>query len=182
MKINNLFFSSFNFGIFNKYHLKINSFLSVFNLLSSLKVILVFFAVILFFNNSFSQENKEKLAALSTRKINRDLLPSFFDEVHYGSSYKYDSEYERIYLEQLSRIELIYSPYVENNYMLKLSSLSKMNKYNPNLDFNTSEFIPEKFNFIKYGFNFYASSDQFIRVDNQDYIIHILPYINKSSK
>ncbi len=35
--------------------------------------------------NSFYRENKEELAQLSTRKINRDLLPGFFDEVHYGS-------------------------------------------------------------------------------------------------
>ena len=177
MKINNLVFTSSEFEAENKNRLKINSVLfSVNKLFNQLKISFLFFAVIVFFSNSFSQENTEKSNQVLLPQINKELLPKFFDEVHKGSEYKYDSERERIYIEQLSRIEFIKIPYAENNHIPKLSSISKMNKYNPNLNFDISNFNPKEFNFIKYGINYYSSSDQFIRVDNQDYIIHILPY------
>lgn len=128
---------------------------------------------------SFGQEvRKEKTQDLPI-KINKDLIPEFFTEVHDGSGYEYNSERERIYLEQISRIEIIYIPYVENKNLVNLSSIELLNKYNSDLSYDFSDFNPKKFNFIKYSFNFYSTSDQFIRVDNQDYIIHILPYTNK---
>ena len=135
--------------------------------------------IFLFSICSFSQEEKEYRI---NNQINFSKIPDFFNEVHQGSEYKYDSERERIYKEQVSRIEIIYIPYAENKNIPNLSSVSKMNKYNPNLNFDISNFNPKEFNFIKYGINYYSSSDQFIRVDNQDYIIHILPYTNRSSK
>lgn len=128
--------------------------------------------VFLLSNLSFSQVENDSI------QINPSLLEKFFDEVQNGSGYKYDSEYKRIYLEQLSRIEFIYSPYVENQHQPKLSTIERITKYNPNLNFDLTNFNPNEFNFIKYGFNFYASYDQFIRVDNNDYIIHILPKNN----
>ena len=183
MKINNLVFTSSKFEAENKNLLKINSVLfSVNKLFNKLKISFLFFAVIVFFSNSFSQENTEKSNQVLLPQINKELLPKFFDEVHNGTEYKYDSERERIYKEQVSRIEIIYIPYAENKNIPNLSSVSKMNKYNPNLNFDISNFNPKEFNFIKYGINYYSSSDQFIRVDNQDYIIHILPYTNRSSK
>ncbi len=152
------------------------------NLFNMFKISFLFFVAIVICSNSFSQEILKKTSQDLSPKINQDLLPKFFDEVHKGSEYKYDSERERIYIEQLSRIEFIKIPYAENNHIPKLSSISKMNKYNPNLNFDISNFNPNEFNFIKYGINYYSSSDQFIRVDNQDYIIHILPYNNNSIK
>jgi hypothetical protein len=127
---------------------------------------------------SFGQEVQKEKAQDLPIQINKELIPKFFAEVHDGSEYKYNSERERIYLEQLSRIEIIYIPYVENIHHPKLSTIEKMTKYNQNINFDLNDFEPKKFNFIKYSFNFYASYDQFIRVDNKDYIIHILPYIN----
>ena len=124
----------------------------------------------------YGQNKSFELSENQSIQINKDLLPKFFYEVHKDSEYKYDSERERIYKEQVSRIEIIYIPYAENKNIPNLSSVSKMNKYNPNLNFDISNFNPKEFNFIKYGINYYSSSDQFIRVDNQDYIIHILPY------
>ena len=125
---------------------------------------------------SFAQNKENELFEKQSIQINKDLLPKFFYEVHKDSEYEYDSEREKIYLEQLSRIEFIKIPYAENNNIPNLSSVSKMNKYNSNLNFDISNFNPKEFNFIKYGINYYSISDQFIRVDNQDYIIHILPY------
>jgi hypothetical protein len=128
---------------------------------------------------SFGQEVRKEDPQVLPILIDERLLSKFFVEVHQGSEYVYDSERERIYKEQLSRIEIIYIPYVENIHHPKLSTIEKMTKYNQNINFDLSNFNPNNFNFIKYGFNFYSSSDQFIRVDNQDYIIHILPYIKK---
>ncbi len=143
------------------------------------KIGFLLFIGVIFFNsqNLFSQDNDSRKSEEVTSQISKALLPNFFDEVHKGSEYKYDSERERIYLEQLSRIEIICIPNVENIHHPKLSSLGKMEKYNPNLNFDLTNFNPSNFNFIKYGFNFYVSYDQFIRVDNHDYIIHISPYI-----
>jgi len=126
-----------------------------------------------------AQETDKVVLKSEPHKINNSFLKDFFYEVHKGSPYEYDRERERIYLEQLSRIEIIPIPYVENNNLKNLSSIDKMNKYNTSLSFDISNFDPVKFNFIKYSFNFYSTSDQFIRVDNKDYIIHILPYTNK---
>lgn len=157
--------------------------IKLFKKLFSLNLMKIFFfPYLLFFTFfCFSQELNEKSTQLIP-KINKELLPKFFEEVHKGSEYKYDSERERIYLEQLSRIEIIKIPFAENNNIPKLSSVLKMNKYNPNLNFEISNFNPEEFNFIKYGINYYSISDQFFRVDNQDYIIHILPYTNNLLK
>ena len=129
------------------------------------------------FANIFYAQNREKVLKENQEiQINKELLKNFFNEVHQGSQYIYDKERERIYLEQLSRIEIISVPYVENKNLVNLSSIDKMTKYNPDLIFDLSNFNPNEFNFIKYSFNFYSSSDQFIRVDNKDFIIHILPY------
>ena len=130
MKINNLVFTSSKFEAENKNLLKINSVLfSVNKLFNKLKISFLFFAVIVFFSNSFSQENTEKSTQVLLPQINKELLPKFFDEVHNGTEYKYDSERERIYKEQVSRIEIIYIPYAENKNIPNLSSVSKMNKY-----------------------------------------------------
>jgi len=138
-------------------------------------VCLFSFLLLSFFSNSqeevgFSEPKLLKLSVLDVK--------NFFEEVHKGSPYVFDKERERVYLEQLSRIEIIHIPYVENKNLVNLSSIELLNKYNSSLSYDFSKFDPKKFNFIKYSFNFYSTSDQFIRVDNQDYIIHILPYTN----
>jgi len=141
-----------------------------------LNSVLTFLAIIFLSFSSYSQE--KDLSEPQTLKASSELIKSFFEEVHKGSPYKYDKERERIYLEQLSRIEIIHIPYVENKNLVNLSTIELLNKYNSNLSYDFSNFDPKKFNFIKYSFNFYLTYDQFIRVDNQDYIIHILPYTN----
>lgn len=113
-------------------------------------------------------------------QINKKYLREFFEEVHRGSPYKYDSEMERIYMEQLKRIEIIKIPYVENKNHKNLSSIERMDKYNPQMSYpELTNFDPERFNFIKYGFNMFKPYSQMIRVDNQDYIIKIKAYKKK---
>ena len=83
MKINNLVFTSSKFEAENKNLLKINSVLFTVNkFFIQLKISFLFFAVIVFFSNSFSQENNQKSTQVLLPQINKELLPKFFDEVH----------------------------------------------------------------------------------------------------
>lgn len=109
-------------------------------------------------------------------RINPELIDRFFLEVHKGSPYKMDADRKKAYLEQLSRISIVYSPYVENIHHPLLSSIDRMDKYNKDIDYSLNDFKPEEFNFIKYSFNFYLPYSQMIRVDNKDYLIVIKAY------
>lgn len=72
MKINNLVFTSSKFEAENKNRLKINSVLfSVNKLFNKLKISFLFFAVIVFFSNSFSQE-KTRLVYSETTTLDID--------------------------------------------------------------------------------------------------------------
>lgn len=126
--------------------------------------------------NAQTNEQKKKLEGTMSHKINPELINQFFYEVHKGSEYKMDNNRKKIYLEQLSRFTFIYSPYVENDNHPLLSSISRMDKYNKDIDYSLTDFKPEEFNFIKYGFNFYLPYSQMIRVDGLDYLIKINAY------
>lgn len=147
-----------------------------------MKTILLIFVGLVFSTKSINaqtNEQRRKIEASMSPKINTMLLDQFFNEVHKGSEYKMNDDRRAIYLEQLSRFEFIYSPYVENKNHPLLSSIERMDKYNPTLDFSLNDFKPEEFNFIKYGFNFYLPYSQMIRVDGQDYLIKIKQYEQK---
>ena len=126
-----------------------------------------------------TDEQKKKIEASTSPKINPQLIDQFFNEVHEGSPYKMSEDRKKSYLEQLSRLSFVYSPYVENKNHPLLSTIEKMDKYNKNMDYSLENFKPEEFNFIKYGFNFYLPTSQMIRVDNQDFLIVIKGYKQK---
>ena len=129
--------------------------------------------------NAQTDEQKKKIEASMSPKINPQLIDQFFNEVHKGSPYKMSEDRKKSYLEQLSRLSFVYSPYVENKNHPLLSIIEKMDKYNKNMDYSLENFKPEEFNFIKYGFNFYLPTSQMIRVDNQDFLIVIKGYKQK---
>ena len=129
--------------------------------------------------NAQTDEQKKKIEASMSPKINPQLIDQFFNEVHKGSPYKMSEDRKKSYLEQLSRLSFVYSPYVENKNHPLLSTIEKMDKYNKNMDYSLENFKPEEFNFIKYGFNFYLPTSQMIRVDNQDFLIVIKGYKQK---
>jgi hypothetical protein len=129
--------------------------------------------------NAQTDEQKEKIEASTSPKINPQLIDQFFNEVHKGSPYKMSADRKKAYLEQLSRFSFVYSPYVENKNHPLLSSIGMKDKYNKSMDYSLERFKPEEFNFIKYGFNFYLPSSQMIRVDGQDYLIVIKSYKQK---
>ena len=126
-----------------------------------------------------TDEQKKKIEASTSPKINPELIDQFFNEVHKGSPYKMSEDRKKAYLEQLSRFSFVYSPYVENKNHPLLSSIERKDKYNNSMDYSLERFKPEEFNFIKYGFNFYLPSSQMIRVDEQDYLIIIKGYKQK---
>ena len=129
--------------------------------------------------NAQTDEQKKKIEASMSPKINPQLIDQFFNEVHEGSPYKMSEDRKKSYLEQLSRLSFVYSPYVENKNHPLLSTIEKMDKYNKNMDYSLENFKPEEFNFIKYGINFYLPTSQMIRVDNQDFLIVIKGYKQK---
>ena len=126
-----------------------------------------------------TDEQKKKIEASTSPKINPELIDQFFSEVHKGSPYKMSTDRKKSYVEQLSRFSFVYSPNVENKNHPLLSSIGRKDKYNKNMDYSLEGFKPEEFNFIKYGFNFYLPSSQMIRVDGQDYLIVIKSYKQK---
>lgn len=71
-----------------------------------------------------------------------------------------------------NRIKIVNSPIVGDDKYTKLSSVSLLNKYNPNLE-RDKEFDPENFNALKYNMNFFTTQTQVYRVDNTDFILVI---------
>ena len=140
---------------------------------------LAYIIVSLFTVVAQTDEQKKKIEASVSPKINPELIDQFFSEVHKGSPYKMSMDRKKSYLEQLSRFSFVYSPNVENKNHPLLSSIGRKDKYNKNMDYSLDNFKPEEFNFIKYSFNFYLTSSQMIRVDGQDYLIVIKSYKQK---
>ena len=126
-----------------------------------------------------TDQQKKKIEANLSPKVNPELINQFFNEVHKGSSYKMNNKRKESYLEQLSRFSFVYSPFIENKNHPLLSSIERMNKYNKDIDYSLENFKPKEFNFIKYAFNFYLPHSQMIRVDGQDYLIVIKAYKQK---
>lgn len=140
---------------------------------------LAYIIVSLFTVVAQTDEQKKKIEASVSPKINPELIDQFFNEVHKGSPYNMSMDRKKSYLDQLSRFSFVYSPNVENKNHPLLSSIGRKDKYNKNMDYSLDNFKPEEFNFIKYSFNFYQPSSQMIRVDGQDYLIVIKGYKQK---
>ena len=151
-------------------------------LIRYMKKTLIIFTYLLFTLGTIvaqTDQQKKKIEANLSPKVNAELINQFFNEVHKGSSYKMNNKRKESYLEQLSRFSFVYSPFVKNNNHPLLSSIGRMNKYNKDIDYSLEKFKPEEFNFIKYAFNFYLPHSQMIRVDGQDYLIVIKAYKQK---
>lgn len=85
-------------------------------------------------------------------------------------------EYMPDYIENVSRVAIIKEPQKAKETYPLLSSIGLVDKYNPEIKRDHAEnFNPEKFNSLKYFFNFYSKEIQKIRVDNSDYLILIYP-------
>jgi len=56
-----------------------------------------------------------------------------------------------------------------------LSSVSKKNKCNSNIDYSLTSFDPMNFNPLVYQFKYYDTVSHYYRVDGKDYIIEIKP-------
>ncbi len=131
----------------------------------------IFFGVLVFSANlSFSQTD---LREDNTLKVDVKNLAKFHNEVYGNSEYVLTPEREKLYLQQLDKVIFIKQPFVENENYKLLSSVLKMDKYNPNLNYDVSNFNYQLFNPLKYNFNYYIKVNQFFRVDNTDYVIMI---------
>ena len=131
---------------------------------------LIFIIVFGAINLSFSQTENHIETAL---KINTSMLAKFYEEVYRNSEYTLNSEREGVIKLQIDRIIFIKIPFVENETYKLLSTVIKMDKYNPTLNYDTSIFDTNTFNPLKYNFNYYLKRNQFFRIDDTEYVIMI---------
>ena len=102
----------------------------------------------------------------------------------------YGDKYQEISTNDPERIKLL-SDLLENRIKIvevssvgedkypKLSSVSLLNKYNPNLTRDVA-FDMNTFNPLKYNLNFFSTKTEVYRIDNTDYLLVIQPQtINK---
>ncbi len=79
------------------------------------------------------------------------------------------------YKEQLSRVFIVNTNASLVETYTNLSKVGIRNKVNPDLKNDYADFSVEKFNPLKYFFNFYSASQMNYRVDNTNYMIIIVP-------
>lgn len=100
---------------------------------------------------------------------------SYANEVYRDCMEYATAEFLSIYSKNISQIEIIKISPKDGKDIPLLSGVSLKNKCNLELKRDETNFDIENFNPLKYFFNFYSSEEQFIRVDNTHFVIHILP-------
>lgn len=117
-------------------------------------------------NSLFSQE----------QSINTNNVALFAEEVYKSASQYKGEEYLQTYVTKLNRISIIQLS--NDDYQnLKIKSLSEVpliDKYNPLLVYDTgANFEMNKFNPLKYRFNYNLDDDQYFKVEGTQYVIKI---------
>lgn len=132
---------------------------------------------------TYSQEAIPLPLAKFDENINQPLTlkeRSFIDEVYgnYATEFIYDNPHRLKVFKQILRNRIIIEYHKNKDFssLTPLSQVPLINSINPNLkrDFN---FDKDNFNPLKYAFNFFSrnQSKSYYRVDNQQYLITILP-------
>lgn len=80
-------------------------------------------------------------------------------------------EYDKL----VKRVEIVQFQNNQLNDIKLLSSFGLKNKCNASLSYDGVNLIPENFNPLKYFLNYSSTEDQYIRIDNTNYVVHILP-------
>jgi hypothetical protein len=94
------------------------------------------------------------------------------EEVYGGTSYITDAHKE-IYIQRMEKVEV--KKWDGKDYPV-LGTIMLKSKYHPEIDYDTAEnFDPNKFNPLKYFFNFNGKGKQILRVYGTNYMIVIDP-------
>jgi len=99
----------------------------------------------------------------------------FANEVYQDCPQYVNEELLGLYDKIVRRVEIVQ---FDNNQLYDVKLLSSVvlkNKCNLSLNYDGSNFDAENFNPLKYFFNYSSSEHQYIRIDNTNYIVHILP-------
>jgi len=99
----------------------------------------------------------------------------FANEVYLECPMYVNEELLNLYDKQVRRIEIVQWINGSLNDVKLLSSVALKNKCNPSLTYEGANFDGQNFNPLKYFFNYSASEDQFIRIDNTNFVIQIKP-------
>jgi hypothetical protein len=113
--------------------------------------------------------------ASSQQSANVSLVNQFLQEVYADCPEYQDEEHVQMSTDYLQRTLIHTVPLDQYPECPLLSSASKKNKCNAELDYSESNFSPESFNPLKYHFQFFSSTSTYFRVDGQNYIIEIKP-------
>ncbi len=128
------------------------------------KYLLTTFVLVFCFNFSFSQ------------KINSENYEVFIEEVYGGTPYMTD-ELKEIYIQRMEKVEV--KKWDGKDYPV-LGTIMLRSKYHPEIDYDKAEnFDPNKFNPLKYFFNFNGEDEQILRVYGTNYMIVIDPNTTK---
>ena len=99
----------------------------------------------------------------------------FANEVYQDCLQYVNEELLGLYDKLVRRVEIVQFQNNQLNDIKLLSSFGLKNKCNASLSYDGVNFIPENFNPLKYFLNYSSTEDQYIRVDNTNYVVHILP-------
>lgn len=103
------------------------------------------------------------------QKISPKNYDQFIEEVYGGTSFVTE-ELKAIYIERMQQVEV--KKWDGKTTYPILETLHLVNKYHPEIDYDSgAQFNPERFNPLKYFFNFNVK--QVFRVRDTDYIIVI---------
>lgn len=135
------------------------------------KFILIFFVFLLDSANIIAQNEQPEII---TPTLHPNTI-SFANEVYRDCMEYTTAEFLSIYSQNISQVEIIKISLKDGKNLPLLSGISLKNKCNLELKRDETNFDKDNFNPLKYFFNFYSSEEQFIRVDNTHFVIHILP-------
>jgi len=98
-------------------------------------------------------------------------VEAFAKEIFKNSPNYITPEMLSILQEHYNRVEIKQEPFTAGENYTPLSKTYFINKYNPDLKKDDTNFNPATFNPLKYALNFDARADMVYRVDNTNYII-----------
>jgi hypothetical protein len=132
---------------------------------TSLGIVSFVIMFFLFVENSFGQQQTANLSKLNDfiQEVYQN-CPQYQDSlrIQMGTDYLQRTIIHTVSLDQYPECPL-------------LSSVSKKDKCNPEMDYSLENFSPDTFNPLKYHFQYYSPTPTYFRVDGKEYIIEIKP-------
>jgi len=131
---------------------------------------LLWFSALTFAQTSQSDEQTTDFITIDLNHAEAYVKAVFLDCPDYINQEQIDRGEEILTRIRIHKVDLGQYPECK-----KLSECSLRNKCNPSLDYNLENFDLETFNPLIYRLRFYSEQSEYYRIDNQNYIMEILP-------